>query len=185
MLKKDIIIVDIDFTLVDSTIPYQYLNGVKETNNYDTYFRNLDRVRVIEGVPELIKTYILSGCDVCFLTSRNVDKFSCYHTLEIIEQLFKKEVLTNGCSYNVFFRAIGDTRSSVEMKTTKIKEYLKDYNIRAVFDDEDAIIEAYKNIFDLKNTNIYHINISNEGLTELPLNEFIEDYTYPHIRKLI
>lgn len=155
-LKKAILI-DLDGTVCDSRIPISYLNGERDTDNYDVYFRILDKVTPNKSIiTSIIENCTVIGGDradnwqdnfaditLVFLTSRNAGYYSMMHTMKFVEENFKLPLSSENVKADFYFRPINYHCPSLQYKMEKFSILKNMYHFVHIYEDEFPNVEMF------------------------------------------
>lgn len=153
MKKKNAFLVDIDGTLCDSKFPISFLNGEKDTANYQVYYRTLDIVKPIEKVIfdlyHNIKQFITDtnneeDLTIVFLTGRTAQIDAVYSTLEFLNKELPYLMNTDRIFSDFYFRPLNYHIDALTYKTEKFEMLKNMYNFLHIYEDEPSNIQMFE-----------------------------------------
>ena len=139
------ILIDLDGTVCDSKYAISYLNGERDTNNYETYYRTLDKsepnIQVVDHIIHRTKTILRNNnseipVTLVFLTGRTAEIHAVNSSLAFINRYFVEALNNPKVHYDFYFRPINYHSPSIEYKVEKFKILKELYNFTDIYEDE-------------------------------------------------
>lgn len=149
---KNAILIDIDGTCCDSRYPISYLNGERDTNNFETYYRTLDLVQPILPVIYDIKSKVLQvapdsveyqDITLVFLTGRTAQIDAVNSTMKFVQEYFLNGITNSKVKVDFYFRPINYHIPALDYKTEKFEMLKSLYNFTHIYEDELSNVKMF------------------------------------------
>jgi len=182
-MKNEALLIDIDGTICDSSIAMNYLNGNKDRNNFEVYYRLLDLVKphqeVIDSIINNCRSKNTKGfydgfkdITLVFLTGRNAERHVMQYTLEFVEEAFKLPLRNSNVKADFYFRPINNHVNTTEYKTQKFQMLKTLYDFTHIYEDEPKNVQMFSDLKQesclvhwVKNSYNYSLELMEEPIT--------------------
>lgn len=137
IIKKDIIIVDIDGTLADITHRLHFINGNPKNRDWDSFNKEISEDKVKEDILSIVNVFISKGFKIHLKTGRAEE----YRKNTEI-WLFKNKILYD----HLDMRANGDYSSDFQVKQSMLDSMLQTDRDRilCVIDDRQQVVDMWR-----------------------------------------